>query len=111
MSAEEDSVRCATYDDRLHPADLRWAARVQHGGASHNVDMGAFEYGVGLGGFASGQCAGDLNDDGDVDALDVLVLLGEFGTCSGTCLADLNDDGIVSADDLWLLLRLWGACD
>ncbi|MFO0826665.1 MAG: hypothetical protein U0572_00820 [Phycisphaerales bacterium] len=48
----------------------------------------------------------DLNGDGNVDAADLAVLLGAWGT-SGP--GDLNGDGAVDAADLALLLGAWSA--
>ncbi len=50
---------------------------------------------------------GDLNGDGEVDAADLAILLGSWGSCVG-CPADINDDGVVDAADLGTLLGAWG---
>jgi hypothetical protein len=47
----------------------------------------------------------DLDHDGDVDAGDLAILLGGWGT-SGP--GDLNGDGVVDATDLAMLLGSWG---
>ena len=47
---------------------------------------------------------GDLNDDGLVNAIDLALLLGAWGT-SGP--GDLNNDGVVGAADLSILLSNW----
>jgi hypothetical protein len=52
---------------------------------------------------------GDLNDDGVVDAADLTILLGAWGTDGQPAGADLNDDGAVDAADLTLLLGAWTA--
>lgn len=51
-------------------------------------------------------CPGDLNGDDLIDADDLGVLLGAFGTNNAD--ADLNADGLVDADDLGLLLSAFG---
>ncbi len=53
---------------------------------------------------------GDLNGDGVVNVLDLLILLENWGQCDNTrdCPADLNDDGIVNVMDLLILLENWG---
>lgn len=53
---------------------------------------------------------GDLNNDGVVDVLDLLILLGSWGACpkSGPCPADLNNSGVVDVQDLLILLSNWG---
>lgn len=49
----------------------------------------------------------DLNGDGDVNAADLAIVLGQWGPCPG-CDADLNDDGVVNAADLAIVLGSWG---
>lgn len=48
----------------------------------------------------------DLDCDGDVDAVDLAILLNLWGPCTG-CRADLNRDGQVDAQDLTVLLTNW----
>lgn len=50
----------------------------------------------------------DLNGDGVVNAADLALLLGSWGTCPPPCPADLDGDGSVGASDLALLLGSWG---
>ena len=53
---------------------------------------------------------GDLNSDGVVGAVDVVILLAFWGPCPPPpieCLGDLNADGVVSAADLLILLANW----
>ncbi len=54
------------------------------------------------------DCVADHNDDGVVDATDLSVLLGAWGTSGDT--GDLNQDGIVNGADLAALLGAWGVC-
>ena len=49
----------------------------------------------------------DINDDGNVDTQDLLVMLGSWGACGKNCPADLNGDGVVDVGDLLLLLAAW----
>ncbi len=53
---------------------------------------------------------GDIDFDGDVDATDLLLLLGLWGPCDDCddCPADLDDDCIVGGNDLIILLGNWG---
>ena len=54
------------------------------------------------------DCLGDANDDGVIDATDLSLLLGAWGT--GSDLGDLDLDGTVNASDLAALLGAWGNC-
>jgi parallel beta-helix repeat protein/predicted outer membrane repeat protein len=89
------------------------------------VDMGAFEF---QGPPAPG-IPGDLNGDGFVDHLDLIILLEAWGPCpaaamsappvdpppaepgangrGGSCVGDLNGDGVVDVFDLLILLGNW----
>ncbi len=50
----------------------------------------------------------DLNGDGQVNAIDVALMLGAWGQpCTQSPCADLNGDGIVSAADLAVQLGAW----
>ena len=53
---------------------------------------------------------GDVDQDGDVDASDLLLLLIAWGPCAdcGDCPADLDDDCAVGVGDLLILLANWG---
>jgi hypothetical protein len=52
----------------------------------------------------------DLNGDGVVDVLDLLILLDSWGTCpvGVPCPADFDQDGAVDVLDLLFLLDHWG---
>ena len=52
----------------------------------------------------------DINRDGAVDVLDLLAVLGDWGTCSqfGCFQTDINVDGIVDVLDLLIVLAQWG---
>lgn len=50
---------------------------------------------------------GDLDFDGTVDAVDLAILIGAWGSCRGACIADLDFDGQVGAADLTILLGAW----
>lgn len=58
----------------------------------------------------NGVAAADLNSDGVIDALDLIILLGDWGVCDDckSCPADLDNDCNVGAGDLILLLGNWG---
>jgi hypothetical protein len=53
-------------------------------------------------------CPADLDGDGVVNVIDLLQLLGAWGTADPT--ADINGDGIVNVLDLLELLAAWGTC-
>ncbi|MBL9119909.1 MAG: hypothetical protein JNL80_08345 [Phycisphaerae bacterium] len=52
-------------------------------------------------------CPADLNGSGNVDAADLAILLGAWGTANA---ADVNGDGTVNGSDLGILLGAWGGC-
>ncbi len=54
------------------------------------------------------DCLADQNDDGTVDAADLSILLGAWGTSNDA--ADINQDNVVDAADLAALLGAWGNC-
>ena len=56
------------------------------------------------------ECIEDLNADGFVDLLDVVVILGQWMT-SPDGLPDINGDGMVDLQDLLLVLDAYGACE
>jgi glucose/arabinose dehydrogenase len=58
-----------------------------------------------------GPGPGDLNGDGVVDVIDLLMLLDAWGECLGgpqECVEDINGDGVVDVLDLLILLDHWG---
>ncbi len=54
-------------------------------------------------------CPADLDDDGEVGAGDLAILLAGWGPCPG-CPGDLDGDGVIDAADLAGLLAQWGPC-
>ena len=54
-------------------------------------------------------CNADINADGTVDVLDLLVVISAWGDCSG-CAADTNLDGTVDVIDLLAVIAVWGDC-
>ncbi len=56
------------------------------------------------------QCPADLDGDGLVNATDLGLLLGRFGTCHFGCNGDFDHDRDVDATDLGQLLGRWGTC-
>ncbi len=53
---------------------------------------------------------GDLNGDGAVNILDLLLLLAAWGPCETPCPPDFDGDGAVGILDLLMLLANWGPC-
>ncbi|MCA9291874.1 MAG: hypothetical protein KDA25_12150 [Phycisphaerales bacterium] len=53
---------------------------------------------------------GDIEQDGDVDAIDLALILSSWGPCpiEGPCPADLNGDGVVNIEDVIEFLANWG---
>ncbi|MHC4947856.1 MAG: FG-GAP-like repeat-containing protein [Planctomycetota bacterium] len=51
--------------------------------------------------------AGDTNEDGAVDVVDLLALFGRWGICVA-CPEDVNGDGRVDVTDLLAVLANWG---
>ena len=62
---------------------------------------------------ARAQCVGDIIPDGQVDGIDLGVLLGYWGprtSASFSIASDLDQDGFIDGTDLGMLLGRWGAC-
>ncbi len=59
-----------------------------------------------------GACPGDTDKSGEVDAQDMLAVLGEWGCTDppGPCAGDANADSVVNVQDLLLVLQSWGPC-
>lgn len=58
------------------------------------------------------SCPGDLNGDGVVDGVDLLMLLNGWGPCPSApdlCPGDVNGDGAVDGGDLLVILNGFGA--
>jgi thermitase len=51
-------------------------------------------------------CDGDLDNNGEVDVADLLVVLGSWGTPNG----DVDGDGDTDVSDLLALISNWGPC-
>ena len=59
---------------------------------------------------ASADQIADFNNDGVVDAIDLVTLVGNLNAaCDGSCQTDLNDDGVTDIADLMELMGQWGA--
>jgi len=52
----------------------------------------------------------DLNNDGEVNTADLLLLTSNVGTaCDGDCPTDINNDGVTNSADLLILMQQWGS--
>ncbi|MHC4126863.1 MAG: hypothetical protein ACYS1E_06665 [Planctomycetota bacterium] len=54
-------------------------------------------------------CPWDLNGNDNVDVVDLLVVIANWGPCPG-CPADFDDDGLVNVVDLLVLIANFGPC-
>jgi len=54
-------------------------------------------------------CPADIDNSGQVDFNDLLILLSQWGPCAG-CPADFDNSGFVDFSDLLTLLAEWGPC-
>ncbi|MCP4837851.1 MAG: hypothetical protein GY894_00615, partial [Planctomycetes bacterium] len=53
-------------------------------------------------------CPADIDDDGDVDVDDILLVIGAFGTTGP--VGDINEDGIVDVNDVLVVVAGFGPC-
>jgi predicted outer membrane repeat protein len=56
------------------------------------------------------NCFGDLDGNGQIDAVDLAYILGAWGPSTTGEPADLNQDLVVDAVDLAFVLGAWGSC-
>jgi len=49
---------------------------------------------------------GDVNGDGIVDIMDLLLVLADYGPCAG-CDTDINGDGVVDVTEVLIILAGW----
>jgi hypothetical protein len=58
-------------------------------------------------------CPEDLNEDGVVNVIDLLILINGWGSCIGGPICgveDINTDALVDVVDLLILIEGWGLC-
>ncbi|MDG2424474.1 MAG: hypothetical protein P8M22_10890 [Phycisphaerales bacterium] len=58
-----------------------------------------------------GQCIGDANEDGTVDANDLLAALSAWGPCTPPCNSDTDESGAVDVIDILAIIDSWGECE
>ena len=58
------------------------------------------------------SCAADLDGNGEVNGIDLAIILGKWGTNGGKDYpnADIDGDGTIGGADLAQILGAWGAC-
>ena len=54
------------------------------------------------------SCEGDVNGDAVVDVIDLLAVIGDWGSTGSD--ADVNGDGIVNVADILAVMAAWGDC-
>ena len=55
------------------------------------------------------ECLADIYPDGQVNGVDLGILMSEWGS-TASAVADINRDGIVSGEDMGIVLSGWGQC-
>ncbi|MDZ4828668.1 MAG: hypothetical protein SGJ09_00540 [Phycisphaerae bacterium] len=106
------SIGSAPNDGFFTPASYRGAFAANENWLCGWTAADAFGYNVAPPGgcVVETPCIADLNDDGTVDAADLAILLGQWGTPCVGCSADFNMNGGVGGQDLAVLLGAWGPC-
>ena len=56
------------------------------------------------------SCPGDLNLDGNVDVIDLLLIIDDWNSVDPGNPADLDNDGVVAVGDVMIALESWGSC-
>jgi len=79
------------------------------GSASPSFKQGSAQWSVEL--KLPEPCPEDVNQDGVVDVLDLLIIIADWGTCTESCAGDVNGDRQVNVSDLLILIENWGACN
>ncbi|MFO0829526.1 MAG: S8 family serine peptidase [Phycisphaerales bacterium] len=101
LGCNDDASGCAGFTSSL-TVDVT-------AGKCYRIRVGGYQGAQGSGtlSITCGACVGDINGDGQVNAVDLGALLGSWG---GPGAGDLNNNGITDAVDLGLLLGNWGPC-
>jgi hypothetical protein len=109
VACNDDGAGCASYTSIME-ADLvcDQAYYVMVGGYVETTPLGAGTLNVSVTGGSpcAPACAGDFNNDGVRDGLDMTVILSGWGTPAG----DINGDGTTDGLDMTVVLSGWGPC-
>jgi hypothetical protein len=102
IGCETQDCDSAGVNDDKHPIDLDGHLRIVSN--CSKVDQGAYQ--------SIPACPWDVNGDGAVDVLDLLILLDCWGPVGGPeCEPpDFNSDGAIDVLDLLEMLDNWGPC-
>ncbi len=112
VACNDDGTGCTGFTSQLFfDAQCGTEYIIAVGGYSATTTLGTGTLGLNLQS-STGTCGSsnspDLNGDGAVNGLDLLVVLAAWGPCGTTaCQADLNDDGQVNGNDLVVVLAAW----
>ena len=56
-------------------------------------------------------CYGDIDGSGSVDVIDLIEVIGAWGSCPNQCCpSDINNDGDINVIDLIDVISAWGPC-
>lgn len=106
VSIADASVSGTTGEDRFFGVrDRGGILKIRMSNSFGGIEVDHFQFTL------DGGCPSspDLNRDGLVNAADLAILLGGWGSCprTGCCTADLDSSGQVNASDLAILLGAW----
>ena len=93
----------AGWEYRIHPT-----ASLQCAGLMESVSCDViYEMGI-----ESAPCEADIDESGQIDIVDILLLLALWGDADTPAAeaADVNQDGVVAVDDLLIVIGSWGDC-
>ncbi|GIV05766.1 MAG: hypothetical protein KatS3mg016_1341 [Fimbriimonadales bacterium] len=101
-------VRCPDGPGAANPI-ANWTGTTSAAGQYIITLQGAyFVTDQGCAGTCPGQCEGDVNNDGQVDDADLLIVLFNFGCFGFGCQGDVNNDTTVDDADLLIVLFNFG---
>ena len=106
VSIADASVSGTTGEDRFFGVrDRGGILKIRISNSAGGIEVDHFQFTLGGGCSASP----DFNRDGLVNAADLAILLGGWGSCprTGCCTGDLDANGQVGAPDLAILLGAW----